>query len=309
MSDQPLVVILGAGRSGTTLLAEHLLAHHPDVAYWTEPNHVWNYGNLYASSDVREADEADPQTVGYIREQFRRYADEHAGSVLIEKTPANCLRVPFIAEVFPEAKIVHLIRDGRDVALSAAREWRGGAKGASSEQSLAAKIAEVGRFLYRQIVIRDLASSIRPHQLPYYAYRALEIVRTNLAGGERTWGPKIPDLERIRREHTLLETCAIQWRECVRRALYGVEAHYPNRSIEVRYEDLLAEPAAELDRIRSFAGLSESSALDERAAVVDDSNAGKWRERLSDDEYEDVMAQIGHLLEELGYPKPSRMAS
>lgn len=41
----------------------------------------------------------------------------------VEKTPMNVLHIAKIAEVFPEAKFIHMIRDGRDCAASFHRRW------------------------------------------------------------------------------------------------------------------------------------------------------------------------------------------
>jgi hypothetical protein len=38
--------------------------------------------------------------------------------MIVEKSPRNALRVPFLRAVFPEAKFIHVLRDGRDVACS-----------------------------------------------------------------------------------------------------------------------------------------------------------------------------------------------
>jgi len=38
---------------------------------------------------------------------------------LLEKTPENCLRLPFLLEIFPDARIIHLTRDGRSNISSA----------------------------------------------------------------------------------------------------------------------------------------------------------------------------------------------
>lgn len=48
---------------------------------------------------------------------------------LVEKTPPHLLAMPMISEVFPHARFIHVIRDGRDVAVSlraAARGWNRG---------------------------------------------------------------------------------------------------------------------------------------------------------------------------------------
>lgn len=43
---------------------------------------------------------------------------------LVEKTPANCLRVPFLVKVFPDAKFIFLVRRGEDVVSSLMEGWK-----------------------------------------------------------------------------------------------------------------------------------------------------------------------------------------
>jgi hypothetical protein len=49
---------------------------------------------------------------------FRVYADEHGKPRWADKTPGYVVTMPVLADLWPKAKFVHLIRDGRDVALS-----------------------------------------------------------------------------------------------------------------------------------------------------------------------------------------------
>jgi hypothetical protein len=37
---------------------------------------------------------------------------------VVEKCPRNALRIPFLRAVFPQARLIHIIRDGRDAACS-----------------------------------------------------------------------------------------------------------------------------------------------------------------------------------------------
>ncbi|MGW5423485.1 sulfotransferase family protein [Streptomyces sp. NPDC003943] len=43
---------------------------------------------------------------------------------LLEKTPENSLRLPFLLRLFPDATVVHLRRDARDTVASMVRAWR-----------------------------------------------------------------------------------------------------------------------------------------------------------------------------------------
>ena len=54
-----------------------------------------------------------------MRRVFAHYAAQRGKSRYGDKMPAYVLRIPALAEMFPEGRFVHIIRDGRDVALSA----------------------------------------------------------------------------------------------------------------------------------------------------------------------------------------------
>ena len=49
---------------------------------------------------------------------YRAYAKKHGKERWGDKTPRYIEHIPFLAELFPEGRFVHVIRDGRDVALS-----------------------------------------------------------------------------------------------------------------------------------------------------------------------------------------------
>jgi hypothetical protein len=147
MSD-PFPFIVARGRSGTTLLRA-MLDSHRDVAVPPESHFVVPMlvrrrqleHRGYLSTDAFLADlatrygfrrwelsmgevEAQLRRVGPIdvpqgiRELFRLYAAQRGKSRYAEKTPINVLHIDLLATAFPEAKFIHLIRDGRDVALS-----------------------------------------------------------------------------------------------------------------------------------------------------------------------------------------------
>jgi len=51
---------------------------------------------------------------------------EQVGLRLLEKTPKNALRVPFLAAAFPDAKFIYLYRDPRETLSSMLDAWRSG---------------------------------------------------------------------------------------------------------------------------------------------------------------------------------------
>jgi Sulfotransferase family len=97
--------LVGCPGSGTTVL-DTILAAHPDVRAVEEARAPWR-------SLPRET-----QATGQTTESLRTWASEHqnGAALLLDGDPSNTLRVPFLRAVFPEARFVHLVRDGRDVA-------------------------------------------------------------------------------------------------------------------------------------------------------------------------------------------------
>ena len=107
MFDEPPVILVGTQRSGTTWLGD-LFALHPRLAYWPEPRHVWTWGNSYKPDDVLTEADARPVVVRHIRSVFERFVRRHGKDRLVEKTPSNCLRVPFVHAVFPPSSSADL---------------------------------------------------------------------------------------------------------------------------------------------------------------------------------------------------------
>jgi len=75
--------------------------------------------------DLRAAlADVEPFTVaGGLRAFYRLYAARRGKPRWGDKTPPYCLHLATIERLLPEARFVHLIRDGRDVALSVRPLW------------------------------------------------------------------------------------------------------------------------------------------------------------------------------------------
>jgi hypothetical protein len=299
------IIILGAARSGTTLLAQTVLSRHPDIRYWPEPGYVWRYGHAYRNHDVMTKEDATPAVRRYITKQFMAYLGDSPGARFMEKTPGNCLRMPFVMEVFPRAQVVHVLRDGRDVALSAAREWS--ATGASRVGGQVQKLSPGRRLslIFRRQWglggrVGDLRSLL---ELPAHAARSLGTLRREVFHSSRVlWGPRFPGLRQLRRFHSLLETCALQWEVSVRMARSACMRLPEDQYMEFRYEDLVREPREQVSRVVAFLRLPEADGrLESLISGIDIQEGPKWPRKMSPVDRGEIENLIGATLRELGY--------
>jgi hypothetical protein len=74
----------------------------------------------------------------------------------------------------------------------------------------------------------------------------------------------------------------------------------PGRTIELRYDALVADPAAEAERVASALD-AHAEPLRNAFARVHGSSVGRWRRDLTPSQVRDVEAEAGELLGELGY--------
>jgi hypothetical protein len=141
VSDAPFFIV-GSARSGTTLLRLMLNAH-PQVGvppesrficeFWTGDDEVdvaAYLGRLEAHQRYQQwdlpvhavrAEIGDRSRVPFVEAidaTFKAWARAHGKIRWGDKTPRYIECMPLILRLFPEAKFVHLVRDGRNVALS-----------------------------------------------------------------------------------------------------------------------------------------------------------------------------------------------
>jgi hypothetical protein len=136
--DRP-VFIVSSPRSGSTLLFE-TLAQAPGVCTTGRESHALIEGipaldpALHGFPSNRlDAVAATAPSAETLRQHFLaelRDRDGHPATTrplrMLEKTPKNALRVPFLAQVFPEAQFVYLYRDPRQTLSSMIEAWQSG---------------------------------------------------------------------------------------------------------------------------------------------------------------------------------------
>jgi len=240
-----MIFNVGARRSGTYWL-QRITCAHPQVGEVPSETYVFSHGVALLmerfqheerlSQEVGRVYADRERLIGAVRGLCDTVFGEFAGAGqthAAERTPWHVYHLPLIAEVYPDATFVHIVRDGRDAT--------------------------------RSIVAQP-------------------------------WGP-----DNVR-------DAAEEWRSSVaagRAAAAGLGA----RLLEVRYEEVLADPRPAIERIYAHHGLE--GGIDEGLAAAGAKanigrqdkrvGSGKWREGWGDAELRDFEEVAGELLRELGY--------
>lgn len=199
---------------------------------------------LYPSDDSR----LDTSTVSRLRRRFDRIRRRSGAAIFLSKCTANNRRIRQLSEVFPEARYVHLLRDGREVAQSLSTvEWWDG-----------------------HTVWWDGRT---PREMEQSGEQRLAICARN-------W---VREVEEIRRKLALIE---------------------PNKVMELRYEDLLREPVQRIKAIIEFLGLEFHEHF---AAAVESlqmrPSTAKWKTQWNAAELDCVMHEIQPTLVDLEYSR------
>jgi tetratricopeptide (TPR) repeat protein len=120
------VFVLGFMRSGTTLLGQ-VLAGHPDVVVLEERDPLQTAAEQFLGSEAgfNALTRLTDTDLDALREEYwdrvREFGLEVNGKIFVDKHPLNTLKLPLIARLFPNAKILFAMRDPRDVVLSCFR--------------------------------------------------------------------------------------------------------------------------------------------------------------------------------------------
>lgn len=128
------IVMGGAPRSGTTVL-RRLFDRHPEVCSGAETKlfvpAAFNLEWLAQSYDLSVAEleamrAGAPSQAAFIDAFATRVRTQRHKVRWAEKTPQNIRFLDWITERFPQASIIHIIRDGRDVVCSMRQhpDWR-----------------------------------------------------------------------------------------------------------------------------------------------------------------------------------------
>lgn len=224
--------VMGHARSGTTLLMRLLRLHNevhcnyqahfftrkpmlkslvdsPEAEEWlSRKSNRWNHGRDLSPLVLRAA--AD-----FIME---RDAAREGKSIVGDKSPSSTIHGQVVRDthlLYPDAKLIYIVRDGRDVLIS--ERFR--------------NFVEESRFLTSED--KRIMADLKTDSAPYSDGRRSIFTETSIRNIAKRWAD---DLNEIDAEG---------------RRLYG------ENYISLRYEDMLANPFAEISRLWKFLGVKK----------------------------------------------------
>lgn|GEM_PF-611235 len=301
----PLVIITGVPRSGTSILGR-ILDLHPRVSTWVEPYYIWDHHFREAPHDERTADDATEKVQRWIRGAFSKYRKVLKADIAADKSPRLCLKIPFVRKVFPDARYIFMVRDGRDTILSMWRQWQkkgeifGDTHQGGQWQN---RFYIVKRWLGRrptwQFRIQSIMFELGP-PLNWTQKKNLNRIRWE---GRFGWGPRFKGWQNIIDRTTPLEFSAHQWVHCARGIMDNIDLIPEDRRIILKYEQFIIDPQKSIEKALNFLNLKCSEGFMKKIPPIWSENSNKWLQAFSAEERSKIGSIIGQTLIDFGYAR------
>jgi Sulfotransferase family len=266
------IIVLGCPRSGTSVLLQALLRSGRLRSVQSEGHILWDEFHHPSrrgwDSDALGAADVTDREREYVYCAIQLWA---RGSRFVDKTPENCLRVPYLDALFPGATFVFLRRRAADNVSSLMEAWKA-----------------------------------RPR---FVKYRLPEQLTGLGALSGNLWSFVLVPGWRALQHAPLEDICARQYLACNSAVLDERERIDPRRWIDVAYEDLVRSPAHELRRVYAGVGLELTTEAETYAAglsghvaatALTDPQPDKWR-RQNPEAIERVAPLLADVERRLGY--------
>jgi hypothetical protein len=288
----PAPFVVGVGRSGTTLL-RMMLDTHPELAIPPETHFInpliqasgrirynartatrtivhderrrWNDFGLARDELLEAMEGVEPfNTTDALRAFYLLYARKHGKPRWGDKTPDYIRKMKKIQKTLPEARFIHVIRDGRDAGLSQNR-----------------RIAQRGK---KPVPPRETARRWRKR-----------IVKSRIDAAE------VEHYMEVRYEDLISDTEAVLRRICehVEIDYAPVMLRYHERAEERLQEMAGALPAKKGRPEREAGERVQAHAMTTRPP--DPNRLQVWKTEMTEEENAEFENAAGYLLDELGY--------
>jgi Sulfotransferase family len=298
----PAPFVVGASRSGTTML-RLMLDSHPQLAIPPETHFIPEVAALCKAAEdpaavgleaILKADrwpsfQLDPGALrrrammaqcrslsDVLRVFYGSYAEAAGKPRWGDKTPFYLVAMPLISRLLDEAHFVHIIRDGRDVALSVIPLWYG-----------PASVPEAAEWWVKRVRRAREDGAHLPYAEVHYEKLVVE-----------------PEAE-LRRLCPLLEldydAAMLSFDKRVRERTVRVGPHLVNLSVAAAVADEPGKPEASPETTVRPRDMQARLSV-RLSGPPDTASVGRWRTEMTSADVRSFNAIAGDLLEELGYP-------
>jgi hypothetical protein len=300
LDSHPEILCLGPGMffgkdigslGGRRVLYE-VLAHADGLREWHDGLKNWRgeYLNPWTGPGGFEEDVAQI-TRAAIDALMRRALTRSGKRILGDRTPHHISRLGEINDLYPEAKVIHAIRDGRDVAISNMQLYWDSPEGswhsprAGSQASLSTEELEI-RDAYREdreAFISSGQSIFTEEWIRKWAKLWNRVVRRGRKQGQRLFGDNYLDI------------------------FYEDNLHCPQEALE-KLLHFLGTEACSGDTVERMVEENKFERIAGRPRGEEDSSSfhrrgveGDWKEVFTEQDKRIFKEEAGDLLMELGY--------
>ena len=286
---KPPIILFGNTRSGATMV-QKVLSTHPDVVGWYEPNPIWLYPDPGRVHDEFDESDATDRAKRYIRKRFLKFQKTHENCIIMEKTPQNILRIPYVRAIFPEAIFLFIVRNPFSFISSVEHKWQR---------------TVTGRGIVRRL--KDTPISQLHHWVRRYIVQQVNkrILRRKYLA---IWGPRYKGIQDDLKTYDLMTVIARQWSIPSRKAENDMASLENGQILRLKYEDFVEDPVSDLERICAHCGLEMSSDMAKATRqMVKSDRKLKWK-RFDPHELARILSEVSAEMQRHGYKIPEEIA-
>jgi hypothetical protein len=286
---KPPILLFGNTRSGTTIV-QKVMATHPEVAGWYEPNALWLYADPGRIDDEFDESDATESVKKYIRQRFLKYQKSHGNRIVLEKTPQNILRIPYVRAIFPEATFMFIVRNPFSFISSVEYKWQRTVTGGGVVRRL-----------------KDMPLSQLHHWVRRYLIQQLNkrVLRRKYLS---IWGPRYKGIQEDLKKQDQLTVIARQWSVPSMKAERDMASFDDGQILRLKYEDFVDNPISDLERICAHCGLEMTREMvDAAREMVKSDRKIKWQ-RFAPQDLARIIPEIRDEMQRHGYEVPPEIA-
>jgi len=299
------VIIISVFRSGSNLVKD-IISSIPGYCTWPAENinFIWRHGNVLSAHDELGANDANESAKKFIHKEFDKMLTRYGCKNAVDKSEVNALRIGYVNQIFPNARYVFVMRDGRDAIASMLTRRH-------QALSLFFLLKKV-----RYVPLVDIPIVTIKYFLNLF-YRFF-LVKSKVY----KLGPVFKGMNDLLRNHSEEEVVALQWAKCIEKAYDEISLVDSDRVYILKYENLVNNVATEVANLVNFIedeisekeligifnninnsriGRETSSNDVKDLKGITNQSVGKWKTQFDDKTLDVIMPIIQNAMKKIGY--------